>query len=112
MDRGTPGRRYLLGNENLSYREFMGIVADVVGQRPPVIPLPAVATSLAGAVGARLQRVDAHRFAGLDPNVLRSMQQPRYRTARRSFDELGVPRTPIREAVEEAWGWFQAHGYA
>ena len=112
MDHGTPGRRYLLGNENLSYREFMGLVADVVGQRAPVIPLPAVATSLAGAVGARLQRIDAHRFAGLDPNVLRSMQQPRYRTAQRSFDELGVPRTPIRDAVQKAWDWFQAHGYA
>lgn len=112
MDRGTPGRRYLLGNENLSYRAFMGIVADVVGQRPPVLPLPTFATALAGRVGSRLQRVDAHRFAGLDPNVLRSMQQPRYRTAARAFDELGVPRTPIRDAVQKAWDWFQAHDYA
>lgn len=112
MDRGTPGRRYLLGNENLSYRAFMDIVAEVVGQRRPLLPLPGVVTAVAGAVGARLQRLDAHRFAGLDPNVLRSMQQPRYRTARRSFEELGVPRTPIREAVRKAWTWFQAHGYA
>ena len=112
MDRGRPGRRYLLGNENLSYRAFMEIVADVVGQRPPVLPLPTVATALAGRVGARLQRIDAHRFAGLDPNVLRSMQQARYRTAARAFDELGVPRTPIRDAVQKAWDWFQAHDYA
>jgi len=112
MDRGTPGRRYLLGNENLSYRDFMGIVAEVVGQRPPVFALPTSATALAGRVGARLQRVDAHRFAGLDPNVLRSMQQPRYRTAQRAFTELGVPRSPIRGAVQKAWDWFQAHGYA
>ncbi len=111
MERGTPGRRYLLGNENLSYRAFMRLVAEVVGQRPPVVPLPTAATNLAGAVGRRLQRIDAHRFAGLDPWVLRSMQQERYRSAARAFTELGVPQTPVRVAVEKAHRWFRDHGY-
>jgi dihydroflavonol-4-reductase len=110
MEVGTPGRRYLLGNENLSYREFMGLVAEVTGQRPPVVPVPDAAVAVVGRVGARLQRVDPHRFAGLEPWVLRSMQQERYRTAQRSFDELAVPRTPVVEAIETAYRWFREHG--
>ncbi len=80
MEKGVNGRRYLLGNENLSYKEFMGLVADVVGKPAPRIPLPNAALGLAGRVGAVLQKQDPHRFAGLDPNVLRSMQQQRYRS--------------------------------
>jgi hypothetical protein len=39
------------------------------------------------------------------------MQQGRYRTGRRSWDELGVPRTPMRQTVEAALAWFRANGY-
>jgi dihydroflavonol-4-reductase len=111
MERGQPGRRYLLGNENLSYREFMTLVGEVVGTRPPVAPLPDVLIGLAGRAGELASRVDEHRFAGLNPYVLRSMQQARYRSAARSHVELGVPRTPVRTAIEEAHRWFVDHGY-
>lgn len=111
MERGQPGRRYLLGNENLSYAAFMGIVAEVVGKPRPRIPVPNVGVALAGRAGAFLSRLDPHKFAGLDGDVLRSMQQERYRTGRRAVTELGVPETPVRVAVEEAYRWFCDHGY-
>ena len=111
MERGTPGRRYLLGNENLSYQEFMTAVGQVVGTRPPAIPLPGVLLGLAGQVGEIGSRFDAHRFAGLNPYVLRSMQQPRYRSSARAVNDLGVPQTPVIEAIEEAYRWFVDHGY-
>jgi dihydroflavonol-4-reductase len=111
LEKGTPGRRYLLGNENLSYAEFMGIVAEVTGKPRPRIPLPNLAVALAGRVGALASRIDPHKFAGLDGNVLRSMQSERYRSARRAEIELGLPRTPIRVAVEKAYRWFVDHGY-
>jgi dihydroflavonol-4-reductase len=111
MDRGRPGRRYLLGNHNLSYRAFMTLCAEVAGRTPPLLPVPGLALRAAGRAGAILQRFDAHRFAGLDSHVLLAMQQSRYRSGRRSWVELGVPRTPMRETVETAWRWFRAHGY-
>ncbi|MFT4979605.1 MAG: dihydroflavonol-4-reductase [Myxococcota bacterium] len=111
MDRGEPGRRYLLGNENLSYQAFMGLIAEVTGQRPPIAPLPAAAVRVAALVGEVGSGIDPHRFAGLDGRVLSSMQQPRYRSGARSHRELGVPQTPIRHAIEEAYAWFTDHGY-
>jgi hypothetical protein len=66
---------------------------------------------VAGLAGRVATRVDAHRFAGLDPHVLRSMQQSRYRSGARARTELGVPDTPIIEAVHAAYRWFVDRGY-
>ncbi len=111
MERGLPGRRYLLGNHNLSYAEFMGLVSEVVGRRPPLGPVPDTMNRVLGRVGPLLNRVDSHRFAGLDPMVLRSMTEQRYRSGRRSWEELDVPRTPIVEAVRAAHDWFRNQRY-
>ncbi len=112
LDRGQPGRRYLLGNHNASYADFMHLCARVVGRRGPVLGVPVLALRAAGVVGGLLQRADAHRFAGLDPYLLLAMQQERYRSGRRAQEELGVPVTPLEVTVEKAWRWFRDHGYA
>jgi dihydroflavonol-4-reductase len=111
LERGRPGRRYLLGNWNLSYQEFIGMCARAAGRRPPLVAIPPLFLRAAGRVGSLLQRVDAHRFAGLEGNVLVAMTQPRYRSGRRSWEELGVPRTPMEETVEKTLRWFRDHGY-
>ena len=111
LDNGQPGRRYLLGSQNLSYQEFMGIVAEVVGRRPPAAALPDWVLGAAGLVGRVASRVNAHRFVGLDGHLLRAMQQARYRSGARARSELGLPDTPIIEAVEAAYRWFVDRGY-
>jgi len=111
MEKGEPGRRYLLGSHNLSYLEFMGKVADVVGCRTPRLALPEWVTTSAGLVGRVGSRFDAHRFAGLNGHVLRAMQSERYRDDHRARTELGLQPTPIEEGIEEAYAWFKARGY-
>jgi len=111
FEKGIRGRRYLLGAHNLSYREFMTIGANVLGKSPPRLPVPDRLMRMAGRIGGILHEQNPHRFAGLDPRVLRAMQEERYRTAQRAVDELGVPQTSIDVAVEKAVRWFRDHGY-
>ncbi len=111
LDRGRPGRRYLLGNWNLSYRDFMRMCARAVGKRGPWLKTPGLLLDAAGLAGAVLARVDEHRFAGLERHVLRAMAQERYRTGERSWSELGVPRTPMEATVEKTVRWFREHEY-
>ena len=108
---GKTGERYLLGGHNLSYQEFMNEVASVVGCRPPKMAIPRVAISMAGRVGGFMNQVDPHRFAGLEPHVLRSMQEERYRSPQKMIDELGITPAPIANAIQEAHRWFGEHGY-
>jgi dihydroflavonol-4-reductase len=111
MEKGTPGRRYLLGSHNHSYREFMGMVAEVVGRRPPAWALPSAVTTAAGLAGRVGQRIDSHRFAGLDPHVLRSMSTERYRSDHRARTELGLVPSPLKGAITAAHEWFSERGY-
>jgi dihydroflavonol-4-reductase len=112
LERGLPGRRYLLGNFNLSYRDFMTLTARIVGSVPPFLPIPHAAVRLASQVGALYGRLVPHGGDGFDPYVLQSMQEERYRCGARARDELGIPCTPIETAIERAWAWFRDHGYA
>jgi len=107
MDKGVPGQRYLLGNQNLSYLEFMTVVAEQVGRKPPRIEVPRRALAAAGALGGRLRRI----APGLDPQVLTSMGVDRYRDGSRARQELGLPMTPIDVSVSKALRWFREHGY-
>ncbi len=111
LERGRPGARYLLGMHNLSYRDFMGRVARVVGRPPPVLPMPRTLTGVVGQVGRVLNRLPTERFAGLQPQVLASMQSERYRSGARAREELGLPDTPIEASIESAYAWFRDHGY-
>ena len=111
MDKGRAGRRYLLGSHNHSYREFMHMVAEVVGRRPPAFKLPPVVAAAAGVAGRIGQRIDAHRFAGLDPHVLKSMSAFRYRRDDRARTELGLEPEPIQFGIERAYRWFIDRDY-
>lgn len=111
MECGQHGRRYLLGSHNLSYQDYMALVASIVGRRPPIAPIPTALTAAAGMVGKVGSRIDAHRFAGMDPHVLRTMQTNRYRTDARARTELGLAPEPIERGIEDAYEWFREHGY-
>ncbi len=107
---GERGQRYLLGDQNLSYRDFMGQVAEVTGQRPPLLPLPRRAAAAVGLLGRLGSRFDAHRFAGLDGRVLRSMGEERFRDGSRAIEAFDLPRTDIRESIRKAFEWFRSQG--
>lgn len=111
MDRGAPGRRYLLGSHNVSYREVMSLAAAWAGRRPPAFAAPDLLLRAAGLLARPLVRRDPARFAGLDERVLAGIREARHRSGERARRELGVPVTPLAVTVSRALNWFRAHGY-
>jgi hypothetical protein len=60
----------------------------------------------------------AARVAAIDPtgrlpspDVIRAMALDRYRDGSRARAELGVPSTPIADAVRDALDWFRGQGW-
>jgi len=109
-ERGHTGERYVLGGDNVSHRAAMETVADVVGGRRPRLTLPRSLMSPFALL------VDV--FNVLWPGTpLFSGEQARlsgaeiYCDCRKAEQELGLPRTPFRTAVERAYTWYQVHGY-
>ena len=44
MERGASGERYILGGDNLSFHDWMAAMADAVGSKPLLVPIPGFVT--------------------------------------------------------------------
>ena len=111
MEKGLRGERYLLGAHNLTYRDLLSKAATILGKAPPKFSVPRLGTQLLSRVSGPLISLDPHRFAGLDPHVLRSMQENRFRTGAKMSRELGVHPKPIDHAIEATIQWFNDFKY-
>jgi dihydroflavonol-4-reductase len=106
-ERGRTGARYILGGENVTHRQALEIVAQVVDGRQPVATLPRPAM----AALARLADV----FNALWPGTpLFNGEQARLSTLDLYYDcgraqqELDFPLVPLRCAVKRAYIWYRA----
>ncbi|MCB2376268.1 NAD-dependent epimerase/dehydratase family protein [Hymenobacter sp. BT635] len=110
LTRGRVGESYILGNENLSYRDAFALLADVLGVAAPRWPLPPALATLYGQVCDWKARVTG-RAGQLNSAMVAVANDGHYFTAEKARAELGLPQTPIRQAAAEAFHWFKAHGY-
>jgi dihydroflavonol-4-reductase len=109
--RGRVGERYILGHVNLSLREIFGLLATITGRRPPRLTIPyAVAWFGAACIegGARL----TGRVPPVPLTAVRMARKRMYFDAGKAVRELGLPQTDVRQALQDAVEWFDAHRYA
>jgi dihydroflavonol-4-reductase len=110
-ERGVPGERYILGNQNLTLKAMLDLLAEITGLPAPKIQMPyAVAWAAVGLenlVAERiLHRAPAHPFEGV--------KMARYKMffdASKAVRELGLSQSPVRDALARAVNWFRANGY-
>jgi dihydroflavonol-4-reductase len=112
-ERGRPGERYILGHGqgNLALRAIFERLAPYTGIPAPRVRLPHRAALAIGA-GAEL----VARLRGTEPAVARTavrMAKKRmYFDPSKAIRELGLPQTPVDQALRDAVDWFWANGYA
>jgi dihydroflavonol-4-reductase len=109
--RGRVGEKYILGHRNMTLKEILETLARLTGRPAPSLRLPH-AVPLAAAAVATL----AARVTGKPPRVsLESVRMSRYRMffdGGKAVRELGMPQTPVEEALARAVAWFREKGYA
>jgi dihydroflavonol-4-reductase len=109
-EKGRIGERYILGNENMELRQFLGLVGEVAGVEPPKRKLP---RALGLALGQMYQLVS--RITGkpplITPAMVRLATTHAYFDVSKAVNELGLPQTPIRETIGKAVNWFRENGY-
>lgn len=110
MERGRSGERYILGGENLTYREFLTQCAEEAGVSPPSLPLPRGLLRAAGMLGDRLGRLSPESFRHLSASFLESLWRPSYASSRKAQHELGYEPRPVRLGIRAAYRWFQEEG--
>ena len=107
---GQPGESYILGHQNLTYRDAFGLMADVMGVMAPRWPLPPTLARLYGAVGDLQARLTG-RPALVNGSMVAMANDGHYFTAEKAVQALALPQTPVEQAVREAFNWFKTNKY-
>ncbi len=101
---GNIGESYILGNENLNYKEIFSIMASAAGVTPPRFLIPKYISAAFGLILSVLAAV--FRFTpALTYRMAILSGDGNYYTARKAVAELNMPQTPIDIAVKEAYEW-------
>jgi dihydroflavonol-4-reductase len=110
-ERGRVGARYILGNANLSMREFLELLARIAGRRAPRLRIPyalAFAVGCASTAAASVSRGEPR----VPLEAVRTSRRFMFFDSSKAVRELGLPQTPVETAAREAVEWFQSNGYA
>ena len=109
FEKGEPGRRYILGGEDVMLKDLLADVARRVGRKPPTISLP-----IAPLMPLAVVSEGWGRLTGKEPMLTRdALKMVRYKmffSSERAKAELGYTHRPWQQAVGDALDWFRAQG--
>jgi dihydroflavonol-4-reductase len=110
--KGRVGERYILGNENVTFKELFATVGRVSGCKVPKIAAPAwVGSSIALGMELWADHV-SHKEPPATYKSLRYAQRNAFFSNAKAKRELGLPSRPLEETVRRAVDWFRAEGMA
>ncbi|HVS12615.1 MAG TPA: hopanoid-associated sugar epimerase [Thermoanaerobaculia bacterium] len=109
--RGRVGERYILGHRDMTLKEILDALAALTGLPPVRVRLPHLVPLAVAAASTGWARL-----LGGAPRV--PLESARMATKRMYFDagkavrELGLPQSPIEEALARAVAYFEGRGLA
>lgn len=107
-ERGRSGQRYVLGGDNMSLRELLGLLELMSKRRMPKRALPASAAFAAAALAEWLaDRVTGRRPLATREGVRLALRSARF-DSRKARRELGYEPRPIQQALAETLQWLSA----
>ena len=110
LQKGRSGERYILGHQNLSLKAILEQLADLTGQPAPRYTVPLF---LPLTIAWLDEKCLAPLFGswGYHPSIpldgVRMSAHPMYYDASKAVRELGLPQTPIEQALKTAIQWFK-----
>jgi dihydroflavonol-4-reductase len=108
LERGRRGERYILGGQNLSYRQILTVVADAVGVRPPSFAVPRAVAVVAGLAGDLAERVTGAPTRLNTATVRYAYCAGMRFSSAKAARELGYRHGPVKTAIEDAVAWLRA----
>ena len=110
VDKGRAGERYILGGENLTNRETTYMACEIVGVKPPRFTQPRWTIPIAGLALDAVAAVIGPKLP-LSGEQMRLTGKYIYFDSTKAQRELGLPHTPVRQALQECYAWYVEHSY-
>jgi dihydroflavonol-4-reductase len=107
LERGEPGRRYLLGAENWSIRSVFDYLAKLTGLPKPRWRVPYPVALAAAYVSEFIALLWTHRIPAASITGVKLTRRRMHFDSARSLEALGLTPRPISESIREAVAWFR-----
>ncbi len=111
MRKGTVGERYLLGGENLTFREWIAHTAHLAGVPPPRFQLPESAARFGASALRALYPMVGKDFE-LDDATIRMSSLFWYCNSDKARKDLGFKTRPVDETLRDTINYLRSSGAA
>lgn len=111
-EKGRTGERYILGNAqgNWTMEQTLRVLEEITGIPAPGIKIPRWVAQVAGHFSEF-----GSSITGRQPRVpLAGVRMAKYKMwfdPSKAIRELGLPQTPVKQALTDAVDWFRTNGY-
>ena len=106
LRQGETGERYILGNQNLTLKEILDMLSQITGldapQRTVPVELPLTVAWIDECLLTPLGKNPSIPFDGV-----RMSKQLMYYDASKAVRALGLPQSPIMNALQNSVDWFK-----
>ncbi|MBI3318548.1 MAG: NAD-dependent epimerase/dehydratase family protein [Candidatus Omnitrophica bacterium] len=110
MERGEAGRKYILGERNLTLKEILELLSKITRIPAPTVRLPQP-VALGWAVLSTGMSALTKRPPRIPLEAVRICGKKMFFDSSRAVRELGFPQMPVEEALSKAVDWFRRNGY-
>jgi dihydroflavonol-4-reductase len=109
-EHGKVGERYVLGGDDMMFREILAEIASLVGRRPPRIRLPRAAVLPVAYVAEFAARI---RGSAVEPLItvdgIKMSKTFMFFSSEKARQDIGYSPRPGREALADAVEWLRVH---
>ncbi len=108
---GRIGERYILGNRNVTFKEFFELIVKVTGVQLKAWKVPiGMVVPIADRMERRADNV-THKLPLFTGSALRYAKNYLYFDVTKARKELGYDPRPTEESIRRALDWFVENGY-
>jgi len=111
LEKGRIGERYILGNRNMTLRDILGVLQEITGIKAPNVRIPVWMALGAAYVDESVRGRILKRPPRIPISAVKTARNFRHFDCSKAIQQLGLPQTPIEEALGRAVSWFRQHGY-
>jgi dihydroflavonol-4-reductase len=109
LERGLPGRRYVVAGEYVPYAELFRWINEALGRPGPLLTLPGAWLRAAGRLADGLRAHAGLSLPWSEGLAVAATSRLDYASTR-AERELGYRFRPARQAVQDAIDWYRARG--
>ncbi|KAF0239580.1 MAG: dihydroflavonol-4-reductase [bacterium] len=110
-EKGRIGERYILGNKNVTLKEILDILEKLTGLPAPKSAIPHWIPLAVSYIDELILSKLLKRTPTVTINGAKMAKHPMYYHSDKAVRELGLPQSPIENALRDAAEWFRLNGY-